>query len=106
MNNESTALAANPGTRMPEAGRTRARKPAFPLVRTIAAWGIALLLFFPLFWLGITAFKTEGQAIAATRPIHVASGDGPKSFGFSAVLANLNEDSSAALPGPAAVVVV
>jgi sorbitol/mannitol transport system permease protein len=41
------------------------RKPPFPWVRTIAAWFIALLLFFPLFWLGITAFKTEGQAIAA-----------------------------------------
>ena len=37
----------------------------FPLVRTVAAWAIALLLFFPLLWLGLTAFKTEGQAIAA-----------------------------------------
>ena len=37
----------------------------FPVVRTFFAWAISLLLFFPLFWLGITAFKTEGQAIAA-----------------------------------------
>lgn len=35
-----------------------------PIVRTFFAWAISLLLFFPLFWLGITAFKTEGQAIA------------------------------------------
>lgn len=36
----------------------------FPLVRTLAAWSAALLLFFPLLWLGLTAFKTEMQAIA------------------------------------------
>ena len=41
------------------------KKDPFPLVRTVAAWSLALLLFFPLFWLGLTAFKTEGQAIAA-----------------------------------------
>ena len=45
-------------------------------------------------------------SIASTRPIQVASGEGPKSFGFRAVAANLNADSSAALPGPAAVVAV
>jgi polyol transport system permease protein len=33
-------------------------------VRTIASWLLALLLFFPLFWLTLTAFKTELQAIA------------------------------------------
>ncbi|NEH75038.1 carbohydrate ABC transporter permease, partial [Rhizobium leguminosarum] len=27
-------------------------------VRTVAAWGAALLLFFPLAWLFLTAFKT------------------------------------------------
>jgi sorbitol/mannitol transport system permease protein len=42
-----------------------AKTESFPFVRTFFAWAIALLLFFPLFWLGITAFKTEGQAIAA-----------------------------------------
>jgi sorbitol/mannitol transport system permease protein len=40
------------------------KQPPFPWVRMLSAWGIALLLFFPLFWLGLTAFKTEMQAIA------------------------------------------
>ena len=34
------------------------------LLRSLAAWGAALLLFFPLGWLMLTAFKTELQAIA------------------------------------------
>lgn len=34
------------------------------IVRTIAAWTVALILFFPLLFLAVTAFKTEGQAIA------------------------------------------
>ena len=38
--------------------------PASLIIRTIAAWGIALVLFFPLIFMGITAFKTELQAIA------------------------------------------
>jgi len=33
-------------------------------LRAILAWGCALLLFFPLGWLVLTAFKTELQAIA------------------------------------------
>jgi sorbitol/mannitol transport system permease protein len=33
-------------------------------LRTFAAWAVALLLFFPLGWLFLTAFKTELQAIA------------------------------------------
>lgn len=37
--------------------------PAYAL-RTLAAWLAALLLFFPLGWLLLTAFKTELQAIA------------------------------------------
>ena len=40
------------------------KQPPFPWIRTLSAWGVALLLFFPLFWLGLTAFKTEMQAIA------------------------------------------
>ena len=39
------------------------KQPPFPYVRTVSAWAIALLLFFPLLWLGLTAFKTELQAI-------------------------------------------
>ena len=45
----------------------RLRKQPFPLaliLRTLAAWASALLLFFPLGWLVLTAFKTELQAIA------------------------------------------
>ena len=34
------------------------------IVRTIASWGVALFLFFPLGWLVLTSFKTELQAIA------------------------------------------
>ncbi|MFZ1386626.1 MAG: carbohydrate ABC transporter permease [Thiolinea sp.] len=34
------------------------------IIRTIAAWSVALILFFPLLFLAVTAFKTEGQAIA------------------------------------------
>ena len=43
------------------------RRQAFPLallLRTVAAWAITLLLFFPLLFLFLTAFKTELQAIA------------------------------------------
>ena len=34
------------------------------MARTVAAWAVTLLLFFPLGWLMLTAFKTELQAIA------------------------------------------
>jgi len=37
---------------------------AMQVLRTILSWGIALLLFFPLGWLVLTAFKTELQAIS------------------------------------------
>ena len=33
-------------------------------VRTVAAWGITLLIVFPLIWLVLTSFKTEQQAIS------------------------------------------
>ena len=44
-----------------------ARRSKYPLpllLRTAAAWVIALLLFFPLGWLALMAFKTELQAIS------------------------------------------
>ena len=44
-----------------------ARRSKYPLpllVRTAAAWVITLLLFFPLGWLALMAFKTELQAIS------------------------------------------
>ena len=34
------------------------------VIRTVAAWGITLLIVFPLIWLVLTAFKTEQQAIS------------------------------------------
>ena len=43
------------------------RRSDFSLVlvlRTLAAWAVTLLLFFPLAWLLLTAFKTELQAIS------------------------------------------
>jgi sorbitol/mannitol transport system permease protein len=39
------------------------RKRLFYMVRASAAWCCALLLFFPIAWLAMTAFKTELQAI-------------------------------------------
>lgn len=39
------------------------RFPLALLVRTAVAWLVALILFFPLGWLMLTAFKTELQAI-------------------------------------------
>ncbi len=34
------------------------------VARTVAAWAVTLLIFFPLGWLVLTAFKTELQAIS------------------------------------------
>jgi len=39
-------------------------KTLLTLLRTLCAWSISLLLFFPLLWLLLTSFKTELQAIA------------------------------------------
>ncbi|TSD54798.1 carbohydrate ABC transporter permease [Variovorax sp. KBS0712] len=50
------------------------------LLRTVGAWAVALLLFFPLGWLFLTAFKTELQAI------HV-----PPLFVFEPTLDNFGE---------------
>lgn len=49
-------------------------------LRTIAAWLVAITIFFPIFWLGLTAFKTELQAI------HV-----PPQFIFEPTLENFHE---------------
>jgi sorbitol/mannitol transport system permease protein len=46
----------------------------------VAAWAVALLLFFPLGWLLLTAFKTELQAIAV-----------PPELFFSPTLENFHE---------------
>lgn len=49
-------------------------------LRTLSAWSAALLLFFPLGWLLLTAFKTELQAIAV-----------PPELFFSPTLENFHE---------------
>jgi len=54
--------------------------PLFTALRTASAWGVSLLLFFPLGWLFLTAFKTELQAI------HV-----PPLLMFEPTLANFSE---------------
>lgn len=56
--------------------------PAYT-VRTVAAWAVALLLFFPLGWLLLTAFKTELQAISV-----------PPLFLFEPTLENFHEVQS------------
>ena len=53
--------------------------PTYAL-RTVGAWAVALLLFFPLGWLLLTAFKTELQAIAI-----------PPELFFSPTLENFHE---------------
>lgn len=42
----------------------RSKYPPALIVRTLCAWAVTLLLFFPLGWLMLTAFKTELQAIS------------------------------------------
>jgi sorbitol/mannitol transport system permease protein len=51
--------------------------------RTLAAWLVALILFFPLAWLFLTAFKTELQAIEI-----------PALFVFTPTLENFHEVQS------------
>jgi sorbitol/mannitol transport system permease protein len=43
---------------------TRSKYPPQLIARTLGAWAITLLLFFPLGWLVLTSFKTELQAIS------------------------------------------
>lgn len=54
--------------------------PLYTAIRALGAWVVALLLFFPLGWLFLTAFKTELQAI------HV-----PPLFVFEPTLENFSE---------------
>lgn len=45
-------------------GQSMQAKTLMHLLRTLLAWSVALVLFFPLGWLLLTAFKSELQAIA------------------------------------------
>jgi sorbitol/mannitol transport system permease protein len=60
--------------------RTLIRQNLMQWLRTLVAWLVALLLFFPLGWLLLTAFKTELQAIAV-----------PPQWLFSPTLENFHE---------------
>ncbi|MFC3086975.1 carbohydrate ABC transporter permease [Tabrizicola soli] len=42
----------------------RALSPRRQLITTIAAWSVALLIFFPVLWMILTSFKTEPSAVA------------------------------------------
>ena len=50
----------------PSTAAPRHKRPVSPafVLRAVSAWAVALLVFFPLGWLALTAFKTELQAIA------------------------------------------
>jgi sorbitol/mannitol transport system permease protein len=88
MNHPRSAFGASPSRgrrhQTGEAGSAAAAwSRRFPLAlaaRTLAAWFVTLLLFFPLGWLLLTAFKTELQAI------HV-----PPLFVFPPTLENFEE---------------
>ncbi|MHA3976746.1 carbohydrate ABC transporter permease [Halovulum sp. GXIMD14794] len=43
----------------------RAVKTPRKIVNTALAWGVGLLIFFPILWTILTSFKTEAQAIAS-----------------------------------------
>ncbi len=42
----------------------RAQSPRRRLIATLAAWGVALTIFFPVLWMILTSFKTEASAVA------------------------------------------
>ena len=42
----------------------RAISPRRKLITTLAAWGVALIIFFPVLWMILTSFKTEPSAVA------------------------------------------
>ena len=42
----------------------RAHSPRRKLLTTLAAWFVALLIFFPVLWMILTSFKTEASAVA------------------------------------------
>jgi sorbitol/mannitol transport system permease protein len=43
----------------------RAVTPTRKWLNTVAAWGVALILFFPILWTVLTSFKPEAQAVAS-----------------------------------------
>ena len=43
----------------------RAASPRRKLITTLAAWSVALIIFFPVLWMILTSFKTEASAVAS-----------------------------------------
>ena len=43
----------------------RAQSPTRRLITTLAAWAVALIIFFPVLWMILTSFKTEASAVAS-----------------------------------------
>ena len=50
----------------------RTLSPRRRLLTTIAAWFVALLIFFPVLWMIITSFKTEASAVASPPELFTA----------------------------------
>jgi len=50
----------------------RAVTPRRKLITTVAAWFVALLIFFPVLWMILTSFKTETSAVATPPQLFTA----------------------------------
>jgi sorbitol/mannitol transport system permease protein len=51
----------------------RAISPQRKIITTLAAWGVALTIFFPVLWMILTSFKTEASAVASPPELFTAS---------------------------------
>jgi len=51
----------------------RALSPRRSALTTLAAWAVALLIFFPVLWMILTSFKTEASAVANPPQLFTAS---------------------------------
>ena len=50
----------------------RAVSPRRQWITTLAAWAVALLIFFPVLWMILTSFKTEASAVASPPQLFTA----------------------------------
>jgi len=50
----------------------RALAPRRKLIITLAAWSVALVIFFPVLWMLLTSFKTEASAVASPPQLFTA----------------------------------
>ena len=50
----------------------RAVTPRRKLITTLAAWAVALIIFFPVLWMILTSFKTEASAVASPPQLFTA----------------------------------